>query len=204
MIPDSNRTFISQELNKTLSEQDLNLTFYKNITSNNDFINNSFTQKNYPDDFKIKNSGATKTIEIKKEHCIDKDFVSSDVVKQKVKAYEKLIKANDLKVIGGVAAESPNLVIDRNFPDSESSRLRKDSDRQFQLWKQLSRESLKEKSYQQASYFVQMKSLENVLSKNKYQPYLDFVQKTQEKVFNTALIENAKKKTKSFLKKKKH
>jgi len=204
LIPYSNRTFISQALNKTLSEQDLNLTFYRNSTTNNNSNKNSFTQKNYTDDFKIKNSEAKKTENIKKEHCINKDFVSSDVVKQKVKAYEKLIKANDLKVIGGVAAESPYLVIDKNFPYSESSRLRKKLDSQFQLWKKLSRQSLKDKSYQQAKYFVQMKSLENVLSKNKYQPYLEFVQKMQKKVLNTSSIKNAKKKTKRFLKKKKH
>lgn len=128
------------------------------------------------------------------------------MIKEKVKAYEKIIKANDLKVISGVAASPPRLTIDKELPDSESSRLRKELDEKFQLWKKLYRESQKDNGTNQASYFSQMMSLEKVFIKNKYEPYLNFVQ-TQQKLNNTALIEKKKSKfeSKNFLKnKKKH
>jgi hypothetical protein len=139
-------------------------------------------------------------------NCVDKDFVSADVIKEKVKAYEKLIKANDLKIISGVTASPPRLIIDKELPDSESSRLRKELDDKFQLWKKLYLESQKENGANQASYFTQMKSLEKVFIENKYEPYLNFVQ-TQQMLKNTAFIEKKKNKfeSKNFLKnKKKH
>lgn len=135
--------------------------------------------------------------------CPDKDFVSADVVKEKVKAYEKVIKANDLKVISGIAAEAPILTIDRVLPDSESSRLRKELDEEFKLWKQLYSESLKENGANKAKFFMQMKALEKDFIQFKYQPYLNFVQ-MQQKTQAAALIQASEKKShnkaKNFLK----
>ena len=137
------------------------------------------------------------------ENCIDKDFVSSDIIREKVKAHEKIIKANDLKVISGVAAQAPILIIDKDLPDSESSRLRKELDLNFQLWKGLFRQTLKENGNNRSSYFMQMKSLEKVFIENKYEPYLNFVQ-TQQMAQDTFFIQSNEKKfmSKNYLKKK--
>lgn len=138
-------------------------------------------------------------------NCVDKDFVSEEVVKEKVKAYEKILKANDLKVIKGFSDETPVLSIDRQLPESESSRLRKELDKEFQLWKQLYRESLNGNNFDRAKFFMQMKSLEKDFLDNKYEPYLNFVQvQKQQKALNTAFIETRekkKKKKKNFLRK---
>jgi len=103
-------------------------------------------------------------------------------------------------VISGVADAAPRLNIDKDLPDSESSRLRKELDEKFYLWKQ----NLLKNTSKPASFFAQMKSLEKTFIQNKYEPYFNFLQ-TQQKHVNTAFIESKKKKkygSKKILKKK--
>lgn len=196
---ENNNTNILESQNKTYYN-DFNNTIFDNSTNNYN-LSITLTPNNKIETINLKlNSTIEKSQKAKKENCIDKDFVPSEVIMKKVKAYEKSIRANDLKVI---STESQSKEMDKELPDSESSRQRKELDDKFQSWKKLYNKSLKDKSLKQATYFMQMKLLEKTLADNKYKPYLQFMQ-LHERVKKTASVEKVKNKTKNFLKRKQH
>jgi len=83
-----------------------------------------------------------------------------------------------LKVIGEISNDEKKILsIDKELPDSESSRKRKELDEKFLLWKKLYKETLEDENKKKTN-FVQMKLLESVFIEKNYTPFMNFIQVT--------------------------
>jgi len=101
-------------------------------------------------------------------------------------------------MIKGLENKNDGMEIDKEIPDSESSRIRKNLNEKFLIWKQLYKESLDNNSKKQSN-LIQMKLLESLFIENNFQPFLNFIE-VKEK-HQSLILTNNNIKSKKFLEK---
>lgn len=121
--------------------------------------------------------------------CKKNDNIPINDVEERVKAYQKQIKANDIKYIESGKGEG-SVHIDKDIPDSLNSRTRKDLEEKFQQWLQLLKETKNQANAKNTNAFIQMKALEKELIKYDYEPFLEFVKTHKLHILNDNIGEN--------------
>jgi hypothetical protein len=134
----------------------------------------------------VKETPVEKDIENKLvEDCDKKNIIPLDDIKEKVLAHEKLIKASDPKLITATTNVTEAIIIDKELPDSEYSRERKELDEKFKEYMRLYKEGL-QSTEKKAASFVQMKLLEAYFIEKNYKPFLNFIQMRNKRIEKTS------------------
>lgn len=106
------------------------------------------------------------------EDCDKRNIIPFEDVQAKVNAYEKIIKGNDLKLIGSLSDDKESLIIDKDIPKTLSEIKREMIEKKYLQWKKIFEQTSKGSDKTKIQLLIQMKSLERELKENNIDPLM--------------------------------